>query len=71
MHKRGGARYDASGNLLTVRKPSTDPAKTLGVSMPSSLINSLKEHCKAHGIKRSKLVTRLIKVYLEESFRQM
>lgn len=64
--KRGGAHYDEKGNLLTVRKPSTDPAVQMRASVPKSLAQSLNRHCQRNGVKQSKIIQRLIKEYLDE-----
>lgn len=58
---RGGARYDSDGNLLTRRKPSSDPVKQISLTLPGSLAVKLHNYCKAHGIKKSRMIARLIK----------
>ena len=54
--RRGGAHYDAEGNLLTVRKPSKDPAEQLRVSVPGSMARALEKHCQKYGLKKSKVL---------------
>lgn len=58
---KGGARYDKEGNLLTVRGPSLDPCRMISVSMPGSLCDKWKKHCKENGYKSSKIIQRLMK----------
>ena len=65
MGNKGGAKYDQDGKLLTVRKPSKDPAVRVPFTMPESQAALLHQYCKENGVVKSRLIARLVREFLE------
>lgn len=62
----GGARYSKDGNLLTIRKPSKDPAVKFFVSVPTSLFKRLEEYAmQEYGNQRSRTIQSALYEFLE------